>query len=151
MATQPRYSISIDINAPAERVYDVMVDIDRWHEWTPSITSIRRLDGPAFEVGKRALVRQPKLPPAMWQLSLIEPGRRFEWINTAPGLRVTGHHSVEPTATGSRATLALSYEGLFGGLLARMTKGITLRYIAMEAAGLKARAENPHYRHTGAA
>ena len=41
--------------------------------------------------------------------------------------------------------------GAKGGLLARMTKGITLRYIAMEAAGLKARAENPHYRHTGAA
>ena len=44
MATEPRYSVSIDINAPAERVYDVMIDLDRWHEWTPSITSIRRLN-----------------------------------------------------------------------------------------------------------
>jgi hypothetical protein len=150
MATEPRFTISIDINAPAARVYDVMIDIDRWHEWTPSITSIRRLDGTAFEVDKRALIKQPKFPPAMWTLSRIEPGRRFEWVNKAPGLKVTGHHSVEPTAMGSRATLALSYEGLFGGLLARMTEGITRRYIAMEAAGLKARAENPAYRHTGA-
>ncbi len=150
MATEPRYSVSIDINAPAERVYDVMIDIDRWHEWTPSITSIRRLNEAAFAIGTRALVRQPKLPPATWTISKIEPGRRFEWVNKAPGLKVTGHHSVTPTATGSRATLALSYEGLFGGLLARMTEGITRRYIAMEANGLKARAENPSYRHTAA-
>lgn len=142
MATQPRYSISIDINAPAERVYDVMIDIDRWHEWTASITSIRRLDGTAFEIGTRALIRQPNLPPATWTISKIEPGRRFEWVNKGPGLKVTGHHSVEPTENGSRATLALSYEGMFGGLLARVTKGITLRYIAMEAAGLKVRAES---------
>ena len=148
---EPRYRTSIDINAPAERVYAVMIDIDRWHEWTGSITSIRRLDGAAFIVGTRAMVRQPKLPPAMWTISKIEPGRRFEWINAAPGLKVTGHHSVEPTPTGSRATLALSYAGLFGGLLARLTEGITKRYIAMEAAGLKARAENPNYRHAAAA
>jgi hypothetical protein len=151
MATEPRYTTSIDINTPAERVYEVMIDIDRWHEWTPSISSIKRLDGTAFELGKRVMIRQPKLPPAMWTISRIDPNRRFEWVNRAPGLKVTGHHSVEPTANGSRATLALSYQGIFGGLLARLTKGITLRYIAMEAAGLKARAENPHYRHTPAA
>ena len=150
MAHEPRYSTSIDINAPAERVYEVMIDIDRWHEWTPSITSIRRLDGAGFERGARAMIRQPKLPPALWTVSRVEPGRRFEWINRAPGLKVTGHHAVEPTPGGSRATLALSYDGIFGGLLARLTKGITNRYIAMEAAGLKARAENPNYRYSRA-
>ena len=144
---EPRYRTSIDINAPAERVYAVMIDIDRWHEWTASITSITRLAGAAFVVGTRAMVRQPKLPPATWTVSKIELGRGFEWINTAPGLKVTGHHFVEPTPNGSRATLGLSYEGIFGGLLARLTRGITRRYIAMEAAGLKARAEDPAYRH----
>jgi len=145
-ASEPRYSISIDINAPAARVYEVMTDIDRWHEWTPSIGSIKRLDGTGFALGQRVRVRQPKLPPAMWTISAIDPGRSFEWVNRAPGLRVTGHHSVEPTNSGSRATLALSYDGIFGGLLAKLTAGITQRYIEMEARGLKARAENPAYR-----
>src|SRR5687768_14870791 len=116
MATEPRYTTSIDINTPAERVYEVMIDIDRWHEWTPSISSIKRLDGTAFELGKRVMIRQPKLPPAMWTISRIDPNRRFEWVNRSPGLKVTGHHSVEPTANGSRATLALNYQGIFGGL-----------------------------------
>ena len=147
MTIDPRFSISIDINAPAEHVYEVMTDIDRWHEWTPSITSITRLDGNGFDIGMRAMIRQPRFPVAIWTVSRVEPGRRFEWVNRAPGLRVTGHHSVEPAGNGSRATLALSYEGIFGSLLARITESITKRYIAMEASGLKARCENPFYRH----
>ena len=135
------FSISVEIDAPAERVFEVMTDVVRWHEWTPSITSIKRLDDGPFVVGSRALIRQPKLPPAVWTVSRIVPGRGFEWVNRAPGLRVTGHHFAEPLTRGSRATLALSYEGLFGGLLARMTEGITKRYLNMEADGLKARAE----------
>lgn len=145
--SEPRYRISIDINAPAARVYEVMTDIDRWHEWTPSIGDIKRLDGAGFALGQRVRIRQPKLPAAMWTVSAIDPGRRFEWVNRAPGLRVTGHHSVEPTNSGSRATLALSYDGVLGGLLAKLTEGITKRYIEMEARGLKARAENPAYVH----
>jgi hypothetical protein len=60
---------------------------------------------------------------------------------------VIANHSAEPTPTGSRATLSLRYEGFLGRLIARLTKGITNRYLRMEADGLKARAENPAYRH----
>jgi hypothetical protein len=35
---------------------------------------------------------------------------------------------------------------LLGGLLARMTRGITNRYLRMEASGLKKRSENPYFR-----
>ena len=125
-----------------------MIDVERWHEWTPSITRITRTQSGPLVVGETATVRQPKFPPAMWTVNEITPGRSFSWFNRAPGLRVTGHHGAEPTATGSRATLGLTYEGVFGGLLARMTEGITRKYLEMEANGLKARAENPAYRLT---
>jgi uncharacterized membrane protein len=144
------FSVSIDIAAPAERVYQVISDVEKWHEWTPSITSVKRLgDGP-FAVGARALIHQPKLPPATWKVTEIVPGKSFTWVNSGPGYRVAGHHAAEPNgAGGTRATLAVEYRGLFGGLLARLTKETTERYIAMEAKGLKARSENPSYR-TGA-
>lgn len=148
MATEPRFSVSIDINAPAERVFDVMTDVERWHEWTPSVTSVKLQQPAPLAVGGRALIRQPKFPPALWTINAIEPGRSFKWINRAPGLLVTAHHGATPTPTGSRATLSLAYEGIFGGLLAWMTEGITKRYLDMEARGLKARAENPSYRHS---
>ena len=142
-----QFSIATDIAAPANRVWDVMSDVDRWHEWTPSITSVRRLtDGP-FAVGTRVVIRQPKFPPAVWKVTAIQPGRSFTWVSVAPGLRVTGHHAVEPTPTGSRATLSLDLQGVFGGLWGLLTKGITRRYIGYEAAGLKARSERPDFRH----
>ena len=143
------FNTAIDIAAPPSRVWQVMSDVDRWHEWTPSITSITRLGGEPFGVGTKAWVRQPKFPPALWKVSSIEPGKSFTWVSTAPGMRVVGRHSVEATEIGSRAILNLTYSGLFGGLFARLTRGITERYIGFEARGLKARSEDPAFRHAG--
>ena len=138
-----KFSITTDIAAPAERVWQVMSDIDRWHEWTPSITSVKRLRDKPFAVGTRAMIRQPKFPPAFWKITSIEPGRSFTWVSVAPGLRVTGRHEVIPTTAGSRATLSLDLEGLFGDIFGRITTDITERYLAMEARGLKARSLDP--------
>jgi uncharacterized protein YndB with AHSA1/START domain len=142
------FRIATDIAAPAERVWQVMSDTDRWNEWTPSVTSVKRLGDAPFAVGSRVVIRQPKFPPALWTLTAIEPGRSFTWVSSAPGLRVVARHSVEPIVTRSRATLSLELQGLLGALFGEMTKGITERYLAFEAAGLKARSENPDF-HLG--
>jgi hypothetical protein len=142
------FNTATDVDAPAERVWQVMSDVDRWHEWTPSIISIKRVGSGPFAVGSQALVRQPKLPPALWTVTAIEPGRSFTWASTGPGLRVVGHHQVEPSGARSRALLSLEFQGIFGGLLGWILKGINDRYLAFEVSGLKARSENPEYRHS---
>ena len=76
-----QFSISIDIDAPADRVYEVMADTDRWHEWTPSVTSIKRLDSGPFVVGSRAVIRQPMFPPALWTVTAIDERKGFTWSN----------------------------------------------------------------------
>ena len=141
------FSTSIDIAAPPERVWQVMTDTDRWNEWTASVTSVKRLGDAPFAVGTKVLIRQPKCPPALWTVTAIEPQRTFTWVSTAPGLRVVGRHSVVPIAGGSRATLSLEMHGLFAGVFGRLTGGITERYVALEANGLKARSENSEFRH----
>ena len=135
------FSTSVDINAAPDAVLAVMSDVERWPEWTASVTSITRLDSGPFAIGSRARIRQPKLPPALWTVSAIEPGRSFTWISKGPGILVTAHHSIDPRAGGSRVTLSIRYEGLFAKLVAWMTKDINERYLAMEANGLKARCE----------
>jgi uncharacterized membrane protein len=145
MSSNTKFNISVDINTPVDRVFEVMADTERWHEWTPSITSIKRLDEGAFKVGSRAMIRQPKLLPALWTVTDITPGRSFTWENKAPGIRVIARHFADPIAAGSRVTLSLRYEGLLAWLLAWVTRGLTNRYLAMEASGLKARAENPFF------
>jgi carbon monoxide dehydrogenase subunit G len=143
------FRISIDIAAPSARVWEVMSDTERWHEWTPSVTSIQRRDSGPFAVGSRLVIRQPKFPPALWKVTAIEPGRSFTSTSIGPGFRVIAHHLVEPTASGSKATLSLELRGPLGGVFGRTTKGITERYIALEATGLKARSENPSFHHSG--
>ena len=140
------FSISVDIAAPPARVFDVMADVERWSEWTPSVTRIRRLDKGPFGVGSRLFIRQPKLPPAMWKVTAIEPGHSFESISRSPGLRVVARHGVTEAQGGSRATLSIELQGLFGRLFGWMTKSLTERYLEMESQGLKARSENQEFR-----
>lgn len=120
-----------------------MLDVERWHEWTPSITAIRCLGRGPFAVGSRALVRQPRFPPALWTVTDLQPGREFTWVSTAPGLRVAGIHRAEAAPGGTRATLAVVISGLFAPPWAWLTGDLTQRYIAAEATGLKARSERP--------
>lgn len=145
-----KFSVTTGIDAPAERVWEVMSDVERWHEWTPSVTSVRLLGGGPLGVGSRAVIRQPRFPPALWKVAAIEPGRSFTWVSVAPGLRVVGHHDVEPAGAGSRATLSLELQGILGGAWGRLTRSITERYIALEARGLGARSMDPGFRHDAA-
>ena len=142
------FSTTIDIAAPAETVWTVMTAVERWHEWTPSINSVKLLGDRPFGVGARVRISQPGLPPALWSITSIEPGRSFTWTSVGPGFRAVATHAVEPTATGSHVTLSIEFLGLLGGLFGRMTKSINKRYIDFEAKGLKARSEHPDYRHS---
>ena len=132
---------TIDIQAPPHVVWTVIRDIERWSEWTPTVTSIRTLDSGPLAVGTRPLVRQPKLLPAQWRVTEIEDGRSFTWITRAPGVLVTARHWVEAAAGGSRATLSLDFSGPLGPIVAHLTRGLNSRYLALEAQGLKQRAE----------
>jgi uncharacterized membrane protein len=145
------FQISVDVAAPADVVWSVMSDVERWHEWTPSVRGVRLLDPAPLRVGSRALIRQPKFPPAMWQVVSLDPGSAFVWKSGLPGMWVYAYHSVESvasssgTATGSnvrtRAKLRLHFAGPVSRLLGRLTANINDRYLAMEAAGLKERSE----------
>ena len=138
------FRISIDIAAPPDVVWSIIADAERWHEWTPSVRSIRLLDGRPLRVGSRAMIKQPKFPPALWTVTALDPGRSFIWKSGLPGVWVYAHHSVESIAGGSRATLRLHYEGAIARLVGRLTAGITNRYLGYEAQGLKQRSEAVH-------
>ena len=134
------FSISIDIAAPPERVFSVMTDTDRWHEWTPSVTSIKRRDQGPLRPGSQAWVRQPRFPPAFWTVTDVGE-HSFTWVSRAPGMVVTARHFVTPIGDRSRATLSLTFAGLLGPFFGRLTRNINNRYLAMEAVGLKRRSE----------
>ena len=136
-----RFEDSAVIAAPASTVWEVYRDVEHWPEWTESVTSVELLDPGPLRVGSRARVRQPRLPVAEWTVTEIDEGRSFTWVARGPGVRTTGTHLVEPHADGARATAILVQAGPLGPVVGFLTRGLTKRYLAMEAAGLKARAE----------
>ena len=135
------FSITTDIQASPETVWGVLSEVERWPEWTRSVTSLRHLDTGPLAVGSRVRIRQPKLPPADWRVTALEEGRSFTWVTGSPGVHVTASHRVEPHAGGSRATLSVTFAGVLGPLVGRLTRTLNERYLALEAAGLKERSE----------
>lgn len=138
---QTFYSITVEIRASPRIVWSVMADVERWPEWTPSVTRIKRLTPGPLRVGSRLRIHQPKLPPAFWRVIEAVPDSHFVSVSKVPGVRVTARHSAERISAGARVTLSIHYEGLLGPLLARLTHSVNERYLAMEANGLKARCE----------
>jgi len=135
------FSTTVDIQAPLDRIWAALRDIEHWPEWTPTVISVRPLEAGPLAVGTRAIVRQPKLLPARWRVTAIEEGRSFTWVTGGPGMLVTARHSIEGATNGSRVTLSIDFAGVFGPIVARLTRGLNTRYLDLEARGLKRRAE----------
>lgn len=137
------YEITVDIDAPPERVWDVLIDVEKWPEWTSSMSSVKRLDAGELREGSRVRLKQPKLAPTTMTVTRLERDKGFTWTATAPGLRVTATHTIIPRGKGSHVILSLVFDGIVGGIIGRATRSINERYIAYEAAGLKKRSEHP--------
>ena len=136
-----RFEASIEITAPAQRVFDVYSDIERWPEWTDSVTTVERLDEGPLRVGSRARIRQPRLPTAEWEVTELAPGTFFTWVARGPGIVTTGSHIVAATDLEGQvtATASLQQAGPLGWVLGHLTRRLTERYLDMEVRGLKAR------------
>jgi uncharacterized membrane protein len=139
------FSKTTDVDASAELVFAVLNDVERWPEWTTTVTRVERIDGSTLPlaIGSRLRIVQPKVPPAEWTVTALEAGRGFRMVSRSPGATVVANHWVEPLGDGrrSRVTLSVTFSGWLGQLIARMMRGLNERYLAEEAAGLKRRSE----------
>ena len=128
-------STTIDIDAPPERVWEVLSDVEAWSEWTPTVTSVRRLDEGPFRTGSRAKIQQPRIPENEYVVTELEPGRSFTWVATSPGCsRPAGttrrRYPAAAPGCGSPSSRAAGWIGD-----GRFYRGLTERYLANEANG----------------
>lgn len=140
-----RIEKTVTIAAPPETVWRVLTDVEAWPTWTESMTSVTR---PAdarrdheLAVGETIRIKQPRLPATDWTVTEVTPVRSFSWDARGPGVRTTATHVVEPAGEGSHVRLVLDQSGPLGVVMGLVTRGLTRRYLELEAAGLKAASE----------
>jgi uncharacterized membrane protein len=133
---------SVEINAPAQLVWQIFSDVERWPEWTASVTSLVARDGTGLAVGKRFAIKQPGMSRLVWKVTEIDPGSSWTWVQRSPGVLVSARHWVTPQPDGrTLVRQQLDQRGLLGALVGRLMIKKTKRFLEQEARGLKARSE----------
>ncbi|GBE67644.1 hypothetical protein MFM001_41060 [Mycobacterium sp. MFM001] len=133
---------SVEIDAPAALVWDVFSDVERWPEWTASVTRLVAIDGLGLAVGKRFEIKQPRMPKLVWEVTEVLPGSTWTWVQRSTGGTAIARHDV--VATTDARTLVrqrIDQRGPIGALVGRIMRGMTRRYLELEAQGLKTRSE----------
>jgi hypothetical protein len=134
----------VEVHVSPARVWSVLLDVERWPEWTTSVTRVQRMDIGPLTLGSRTRIWQPRLMPAVWQVTSLDLKRHiFAWTARNFGMKIVARHQVESVAAHSRVTLSLDYHGLLGAVMARAYRDLNWDYIAREANGLRARCEAP--------
>ena len=131
----------IEVNASPKAIWTVMIDLQRWPDWTPSISSIEYLDPAPLQRGSRVRILQPKLPPTVWTITSWEPGKSFAWESRRLGVITRADHLIVTKDGGAMVELTVEFGGLLGGLAGRIASKLTNAYMTLEAEGLKNRCE----------
>lgn len=135
-------SQTVAIDAPADLVWSVFADVERWPEWTASVNRLAGLDGPDLALGRRFEIEQPRMPTLLWEVTELVPASSWTWVQRSPGAVTVARHRVVRTAEGTTVVdQELDQRGPVGTAVAVLVRRMTKRYLAMEALGLKARSE----------
>jgi hypothetical protein len=108
----------VDINAPGDRVWQVLTDLDGYRTWNPFLTSASGTVAPgsairiSAKVGKHTITFHPRV-------SVVEPGKRLAWTARllSPEL-LEGKHEFEIIELDQSHTRLIHSEHFKGALVA---------------------------------
>jgi uncharacterized membrane protein len=138
-----RFEKSIDIDAPQQRVWNVLTDLEAWPTRVDTVEEVELLTPAPLAKGSRVRLRQPKLGEGVWDVTAWNPPSSFEWTQKTTGATsVAGHHLEALDEGRARLTLTLDMRGFLTPVVALFFKGLTNRYMAGEAEDMKRAAES---------
>lgn len=137
-----RVTDAIRIAAPPEIVWRVTAEVERWPEWTPTVTSVVLMTGPPLAVGSVARIKQPMQPEAEWVVTELVLGRRFAWETRRAGLRMVGRHELLVEGDATKNLLSVDAEGPLAALGWVFLRPLMLGALRQENRGLKRRCES---------
>ena len=117
-----RFESSIDINAPAEKVWTLIDKLEEWPQWMPSIKKIERLSKEPLTVGSQLSVTAKVSGLTVKLLmTIIEfvPERTVVMKGKALGTNLTRFYTLEPVNGKTKVTIGGDVSGALAWLACR--------------------------------
>ena len=128
-------------SANPQVVWSVLADVEHWHDWTPTVTEIKALNGTGLTVGAMYRVVQPKLRPATYEVTEYVPNRRFTWVQKFAGGAMIADHRVAPGDGATKVELSFACKGLLANIVGNLFSRMIREYVATESRSLKERCD----------
>lgn len=136
-------------SARPDAVWQVLADVEHWPAWTPTVVEIKPLSNNGFTIGERYRVVQPKLRPAIYEVTECVPNQAFTWVQKLPvGAMIAGHR-ISSHNGATEVELSFASKGLLANIASGMFSRIMSDYVATEAKGLKRRCDSLAYQGEG--
>jgi hypothetical protein len=117
----------------------MLASVMRWPEWLPTVDAVKALDSDELRLGARFEVFQPKLRPATWTVTQVDPGAAFTWESRNPLGRTIAGHVLRGRDDGTtELLLTVSFAGFLSPVVALLAGSLTQSYIDREAAAFAA-------------
>ncbi|MDY6853304.1 MAG: SRPBCC family protein [Thermodesulfobacteriota bacterium] len=117
-----RFQSSVEINAPVEKVWALIDDLEQWHQWMPSIQKIERVSEGPLDVGSRlsvtARVSRLKVRLPM-EITEFVPRHSVVMEGKALGTRLVRFYRFHPLNGRTRVTIGGEVFGLLAWLAHR--------------------------------
>ena len=81
-----QFEQSIDIDAPQQRVWEVLTDLEAWPQRIETVDVVELLTPAPIGEGSRVRLRQPKLPEGTWEVTVWDAPSYFEWRQSSGGV-----------------------------------------------------------------
>jgi carbon monoxide dehydrogenase subunit G len=117
-----RFESSIEINAPAERVWAMIDKLEEWPQWMPSIKKIERLSKGPLTVGSQLSVTATVSGLTVTLLMIITefvPERTVVMQGKALGTSLTRFYTLEPVNGKTKVTIGGDVSGALAWLACR--------------------------------
>ncbi len=116
-----QFSATLEIDAPVQKVWALIDELEQWPQWMPSIEKIERVSEGPLTVGSKLLVRarvgRLKVNLLM-TITEFEPERSVTMTSRALATSLTRFYRFEPVDGKTRVTIG----GNVSGLLAPMAR-----------------------------
>ena len=117
-----RFESSIEINAPAKKVWALVDKLEEWPQWMPSIKKIERVSKGPLAVGSQVSVTAKVsglIVRLLMRITEFVPERNVVMEGKALGTKLTRFYTLEPVGGKKKVTIGGQVSGVLAWLARR--------------------------------